>query len=49
MKIKNIFKSKKKIVEKATVQKLEKTQLQKVSGGISTLMSNGSTNQWPIK
>jgi hypothetical protein len=33
MKIKNIFKKSKKVVVKAKVQKLEKTELEKVAGG----------------
>lgn len=34
MKIKNIFKKSTKVVAKANIQKLEKTQLEKVAGGV---------------
>ena len=40
MKIKNIFKKTKKIVVEANIQKLEKNQLEKVAGGLSTAQFN---------
>ena len=42
MKIKNIFEKSEKIAAKATVQKLEKTQLEKVIGGADTNTKGGS-------
>lgn len=43
MKIKNIFKKSEKTVAKANVQKLEKTQLEKVVGGVSVTPVKDST------